>query len=883
MKRSNLLIGLATIGTGGLLLASLLLPGISGAQEGAALATKAQAILKSKCLPCHEGAAAAKGINVLKQESLLSTHAVLPRNADKSLLIEVIVNGQMPLGAGKKPGLEASDLDTLKAWVNAGAPDWNAKPVTVKPADPDTPAKPEKPEVVAPTPTARKFVTEAATLQAILHDLNAAGERDRPFLRYYSVANLSNNPEVSVEALDQYRIALSKLINHLSWNREISVPKFVDAARTLLRIDLRDYDWTPAIWQRILAAYPYGLKPRNLGGEVHQIEDLSGAVLPYVRVDWFIDHASVPPLYFDILQLPDNVAALEEKLGVNAAQDVAQEKVARGGVRNSGVSRNNRAIERHRSLYGAYWKSFDFAGNQGAQNIFKNPLEFQPAGGEFIFHLPNGLQGYLIATGAGKRLDDAPIAIVRDHETNFDDPVVHTGRSCIGCHFRGMRLMRDEMRPLLETQQKADFDVDRALALYVPQADLDRFFEQDSRQFLNALSATGAPVPANPAEEAINLISSRYEATVSVEQAAADAGLDVKEFQKRIGKNSDLEKLGFQQLLEPNGGIKRDAWEEYFGDMVEAIRLGDYIKPTENVRHRADARDDGKRTLAVEEIEGGGRFAGQVRQEVLLFLNQSDDLRLVSKGNADFTLRGNLTEKGNEITLALTDPANSINESVTGSAGNLAFLAEQLADRVNFRITGNHLPAGTETARVTRTVPTTTAQPAIQADATSRTLQVVSSGPIHIALSVDRGPGATYQMGEEVQIRFKVDRDCAITLYDIDSVGNVSLLFPNEFAPDNHVVAGQLYALPDPKDNWKIQVNGVPGKETVIAVATSGQADLPGLSDFRKDPKSKSLGVVKRNGSDTNIQVTEFAQNVGQLGRVSGGASSASIQFFTVK
>src|SRR5206468_10279349 len=58
--------------------------------------------------------------------------------------------------------------------------------------------------------------------------------------------------------------------------------------------------------------------------------------------------------------------------------------------------------------------SYDFRGSQGEQNIFRDPLTLHPNGGEFIFNLPNGMQGYFIADAEGRRLDKAPIDIVAD-------------------------------------------------------------------------------------------------------------------------------------------------------------------------------------------------------------------------------------------------------------------------------------------------------------------------------------------------------------------------------------------------------------------------------------------------------------------------------------
>src|SRR4030095_11213360 len=129
----------------------------------------------------------------------------------------------------------------------------------------------------------------------------------------------------------------------------------VDASRTLFRIDLRDYLWTEALWRRALADYPYALiLPAS-----DRIARLSGEIPAYVRGDWFVAAASTPPLYHELLGLPLSVAELERRLGVDTARHLAEEKnVIRAGVRSSGVSQNNRALERHASPFGAYWRSF---------------------------------------------------------------------------------------------------------------------------------------------------------------------------------------------------------------------------------------------------------------------------------------------------------------------------------------------------------------------------------------------------------------------------------------------------------------------------------------------------------------------------------------------
>ena len=137
------------------------------------VALRAQNIFKKSCAlsGCHGGASPIK-FNATKQSSLLAAGVVKPRDAKGSKVVQFVENGIMP------PGGKLSDVDTkaLSDWVTAGTPDWDAPQGVTKPKE-------------AAAPQARKFVSERDLLQAIVRDLEAANERDRPFLRYYSIAN----------------------------------------------------------------------------------------------------------------------------------------------------------------------------------------------------------------------------------------------------------------------------------------------------------------------------------------------------------------------------------------------------------------------------------------------------------------------------------------------------------------------------------------------------------------------------------------------------------------------------------------------------------------------------------------------------------------------
>src|SRR5262249_1360116 len=162
-----------------------------------------------------------------------------------------------------------------------------------------------------------------------------------------------------------------------------------------------------------------------------------------------------------------------------------------------------------------------FAGNNPGQNIFRDPLDLRADGGEIIFNLPNGLQAYFIVDRQGKRIDAAPVNIVRDR-TNPDDPVVRNGRSCMGCHVTRMNVFRDEISQTLRARSQALCNLDRAEALYPGQPELERLLELDNARFSQALGRTGSGTPKATDGEPLSRLARKYESSLTVAQAAAD-------------------------------------------------------------------------------------------------------------------------------------------------------------------------------------------------------------------------------------------------------------------------------------------------------------------------------------------------------------------------
>ena len=352
--------------------------------------------------------------------------------------------------------------------------------------------------------------------------------------------------------LQEYRKALYKLVNSLSWGVTVINPIPIDPQATIFYIDLRHYEWDRNdAWTKIEEEYPYHIAfdaPAQLGlrNQLGRLQTQMKTNVPSVHVDWFIATASTPPLYHDLLSLPLTDRDLETRLEVDVAGNLRNApgvRVWRAGFNNSGVSTNNRVEERHTSRYGAYWKSYDFAGSVGTRNIFTHPLNFTHDGGEAIFNLPNGLQGYYLVNASGFRLDEAPINIVSNPAAS--DPTVRNGLSCIGCHTEGMKTLEDQVRSVIESNPNPPYNKAQALRLYVEKSDMDARVGVDMERYREALVETGGVVGG---VEPISRFHEAFQGAVDAAYAAAVVGLETETFLERIRENAGPAERRFARI-----------------------------------------------------------------------------------------------------------------------------------------------------------------------------------------------------------------------------------------------------------------------------------------------------------------------------------------------
>ncbi len=527
------------------------------AQEKAALAKSAEQILKTNCYRCHgqDGAAEGQFNYILDVPTLVSREKIIAGDGAKSKLFKMIEKKRMP-PEDEQPRPSEADLATLKAWIDAGAPDFN-------------PAVPK-----------REFVTSEAMLQAIAADLRSLDEFDRQFARYFTLTHLSN-AGLSDDILQTYRLGLSRLINSLSWGRRVVAPKSIDGAKTIFRIDLRDYRWKAETWDLLLAANPFGIAYGTQ--TARECSAMSRSSQPHVRGDWFVFAASKPPLYHDLLEIPKTDRLLEKLLQVDAAKNISERRVARAGFNGSGVSQNNRLIERHELdlTNGAYWKSYDFGSSAGKQNLFERPLGFQHDGGEIIFNLPNGLQAYMLVDDRGGRIDKGPTAIVSDPKR--PDRAVINGLSCMSCHNQGMIEKEDQVRKHVEANRGAfnETEVEIILGLYPRTEKMNTFLKEDADRFAKAVEKTGQKLDGKGkivGTDPVVTVAALFEQELDLNLAAAEAGVASDIFLRMLDRDSTLGRsLG--PVRNKGGTVKREVFVAVFGDLVRDLRLGQFVAP----------------------------------------------------------------------------------------------------------------------------------------------------------------------------------------------------------------------------------------------------------------------------------------------------------------
>jgi Planctomycete cytochrome C len=534
---------------------------------------KARAVLENHCGGCHDSESSGKGgfDTVDDPLALIASGKIVPGEPDASPLYKKVADGLMPpKEVAERPA--AAELKSLREWITCGATDWSSEGATSLP-----------------------FVDIDTRLHAVLADLRAMPNPvDRERMRYVDLSTLAN-AGYSNDQLELYRESVFFLLNSLSRGREVIAPRAIDQARLLFRIDMRDYLWTAQTWRLMEQRYPYAVIYANNSRlfpidevSAEQIRQQTGSSIPIMQADWLLSHASRPPLYHQMLELPRTLAQVESALGVDVGADVSGEQVLRAGFANAATSKNHGVIERHalEGGRGALWVAYDFASTLGQRNVFVNPFDFRPDGQRLIFNLDNGLLAFMVLDAAGNRIDKAPNSLVQDPLAR--DGAIENGSSCLGCHqAQGVLEKYDEVRDFLLKSGPSAQVIEAALGLYADRASLSEAFAADRELYLKARARLGVK---QLEERTIRALDNTHLGLMDIAAAAGVLGIDPEQLARALDASTASFPPEILALRVLGGAIQRDAFDAVVGDVVEVLGLG---RPL-----RADAQGNLPRPVA---------------------------------------------------------------------------------------------------------------------------------------------------------------------------------------------------------------------------------------------------------------------------------------------
>jgi hypothetical protein len=547
--------------------------GEAGSANCGELSLRTLDVMKTNCAKCHGPDSAALGsINYITNlDALISNGKVVPGDPNNSAIYRRMSAETLPMppvDEEQRPSEE--DIRAVEQWIGqcAGVSGCGDNP----------------------------WMTRTQVIDLIRNDLLNTQEISadaRPFIRYFSLVHLYNYGWCT-EQIEIYRHALSKLVNSLSNEIKVVPPVPIDENKLIFRVDIRDYDWDAPgrvldpetgkvtqtfkdTWELIADKDPYAIE--FIGDSAEDVKQATGTKFFLLQADAFVEVASQPPLYHDVLRIPLTRKELEASFGIDVEANIQEEietnpnRVARAAFHDSGVSENHRVIERHdfpNANNRVYWISYDFGSNAGDANVFVKPFDFVEDGSEIIYSLPNGMQGYMIVDDSGRRIDDAPIQIVQDK--NAKDGVVRNGKSCMGCHNVGMINKEDDLRwEIDQNLGEGDFDdneLDAIRALYPQRDDFNALLAIDADRFNLAVKAAGVPLGGD--REPIVTVFNAFDEDVEIRRAAAELWTTETTLREKLGQLSpDLDDLGKSQT-----GVRRDVFTASYADAICQLKVG---------------------------------------------------------------------------------------------------------------------------------------------------------------------------------------------------------------------------------------------------------------------------------------------------------------------
>lgn len=417
-------------------------------------------------------------------------------------------------------------------------------------------------------------------------------------VRYLDATHLP--PNYLVETI----MVLSGHVNGMSTESDINVPTLLDGG--VLRVNIRDYNWDPKVWEKLLDVEPYyhalieqeyGVTENgrwrrtetrqeraHVGGKsAAELIKLTQSQVPIVRADWFFNQTAIQAEreghgHYDFLGIKDQ-KSYEEIIGFSQkVNDKARNTDLIEAIEDSGIVQEARRIRGKRTSGGMrYWVTFDQL--KGTAKEKNNPLrvmddtDFKFAASEAFGPLPNDLWVTALWDNQGKLQSSVPDAIAHAKSRSSNDGRLHTNLDCIGCH-----MPHGGLQPIGEEWFRSLYDLRGPLRLQSPDyavlTDLRKKYlrdmmvplELDRQAYARAIFQASGLQPAQYAVAYLKFWERYEEGKVDLQRACEEWGVEPKAALAAF--DASLKRVGHIDTvigkLMVGGSIKRRQFEESF-------------------------------------------------------------------------------------------------------------------------------------------------------------------------------------------------------------------------------------------------------------------------------------------------------------------------------
>ncbi len=483
---------------------------------------EARAVLAARCARCHEAsrtegrAPAGNFGNVLALEEIANDPALVrPGLPDGSALYVRMLHGHKPLapyqGATNGNGApSAQEIAVVREWI-----------ASLGPRDEACAGRP----LITPRQT-------VAQIEAWLKRAGAAAATTR----FVTLAPFHNTCASDAE-MAAYRQAVETLLNSLS--RSAAPARFdaIGDELALLAFNLTDIGWRSADWERLARAHP----PGSATPIPEALERTAGSILPVVRADWLAAAALSPKVYYRLTGFPSSLQELGPFAGFDPGAAEAG-KVVRAGLRRSPLTGGARRLERRETGHGFLWLADDLPALKPSseEDVWKALVPngsgdaLRPVRRRVLLTLPNGFPAAGLFDADGRRLGQSEGGNGLSAEPTFEP--LTGGFSCLSCHGGGPLAVRDDVRPLAETDARlSQTQRDALLASYPPAAELSRLVGTDAARVRNALLGAGVdPDLKLHGLDLVTALARRYDRDLDLVHAARELGLESSDLLRRL-------------------------------------------------------------------------------------------------------------------------------------------------------------------------------------------------------------------------------------------------------------------------------------------------------------------------------------------------------------